>query len=500
MRSFAANPLLPGPHDFVFSSPRLRLCISAPLRLPGRRGKIWTVKIPLAVMALGFTFVTRATDLAPVVEIEEDVYTYTNANNGAGPMWCSGSTALVRCGNEVFASGLETDADAKPLNNCRWMLFHRGSKSWERVRMDDGRTREPAPLATFQDGRVFLSVNPTLGSGPQPNGGPARPDVLQFAAGAPKSPPVSVAPVWQGAPPFTEHSYRSFAADGAAGELILFQNIGYTHAEWTFRDRAGQWSAQGQLKWPWGAEYDQPEPIRVCYPNVALRDRAVHFFGVSDVIEPYKAWREFKRELTGQQWDYDFRRLFYTSTRDITKEPFAAWVEIASRDKTCGWLSPCDLWLAPNGEVHLLWSERAIDERLRAKFFPDTKQSQALNYAVVRQGKVIRRRTLLESTEAKPGIAGSASRFHVTPDNRLFVVCYASGTEASGRSVAENRILEILPNGSPGAAVRLPLVKPFTSYFTTTVRGGSPPSRTLELLGLRAGAANTLSYARVRLF
>jgi hypothetical protein len=458
------------------------------------------MKTSLAAFLVGSSILVRAADFAPVVEIEEDVYTYTNANNGAGPMWCSGSTSLVRSGDHVFASGLETFPEAKPLNNCRWMLFHRGTTGWERVRVDEGRTREPSPLAASYDGRVFLYANPTLGSGPQPNGGPARPDVLQFAASDPKAAPVSLTPTWQGEPKFTEHSYRSFAADGTAGEFILFQNIGYTHAEWTLRDSAGKWSARGQLKWPWGTEYDKPEPIRVCYPNVAMRKRAVHFFGVSDVIEPYQAWREFKRELTGQQWDYDFRRLFYTWTRDIAKEPFAEWVEIASRDRTCGWLSPGDLWLAPNGDVHLLWSERAIDERLRVKFFPDAKQSHALNYAVVREGKVIRRRTLMESTEDKPGITGSAGRFQVTPDNRLFVVCYASGSEAGGRSVAENRILEILPDGSAGAPVRLPFAKPFTSYFTTTVRGGSPPSRTLEMLGTRAGTGNTISYARVRLF
>src|SRR5690349_15546897 len=50
--------------------------------------------------------------LAPVVEIEEDVYTYSNADNGAGPMWCSGSTCLVRSGEHLFASGLETVPDA----------------------------------------------------------------------------------------------------------------------------------------------------------------------------------------------------------------------------------------------------------------------------------------------------------------------------------------------------------------------------------------------------
>jgi len=213
------------------------------------------MKYALTVFLLGFSVIARAADLppadvlAPVVEVEEDIYRYTNAQNGAGPMWCSGSTTLVRTGDRLFVSGLETIPDAKPLNNCRWMLFTRGTNGWTRVRVDtDGRTREPSPLAAFPDGRVFLSVNPTLGRGPQPHGGPARPDVLQFSATEPTVAPVPLVPLWQGKPAFSEHSYRTFTADGTAGELLLFQNIGYTHAEWTFRDRHGKWSAQGQIK------------------------------------------------------------------------------------------------------------------------------------------------------------------------------------------------------------------------------------------------------------
>ena len=443
----------------------------------------------------------RAAELKPFVEVEEDVYTYTNADNGSGPMWCHGSTCLVRVGQRVFASGLETIPGVKPLSNCRWMLFERRAHGWERVRVDsDGRTREPSPLAAFQSGRVFLSANPLLRPEDKPNRATTRPEVLEFAASDATAAPKLLLPVWPGTPDFEEHSYRSFAADGAAGELILFQNVGYTHAEWTFRDGHGQWSAQGQLKWPWGAEYDKPQPVRVCYPNVALRDRAVYFCGVSDVVEPYQAWRDFKRELTGREWDYDFRRLFFTWTPDIGNKPFTDWVEIASCDKTAGSISVGDLYVADNGDAHLVWREQAIDERLRARFFPDAKQRHSLNYAVVRDGKVIQRRTIEESTEERPGIIGSGARLQITLEQRLFVSYYAGGTDPGGKGVAENRVREILRDGSVTPAVRLPLQKAFSQYFTATVRGGSPPSRILEMLGSRQGAANTISYARVKLY
>ncbi len=140
-----------------------------------------------------------------------------------------------------------------------------------------------------------------------------------------------------------------------------------------------------------------------------LKNRAVHFCGVSDIVEPYPEWRAYKKQLTGHEWDYDFRRLFYTWTPDITREKFRPWVEIASRDKTCGWISPGDLWLAPDGAVHLVWTERALDERLRAKFFPEAKQSHAVNYAIVREGKVVLRRTLMLAEEGKPGETGSCA-------------------------------------------------------------------------------------------
>jgi hypothetical protein len=456
-------------------------------------------------LCLVFTFVsiTRAATgpaLRPVVEAEEDVYSYEPADNGAGPLWCQGSTCLVRIGDDLFASGLETIKNVKPLNNCRWMLFHRGEQGWQKTLTDpSGRTREPCPVAGFPDGRLFLSVNPTLNADPNIYSGPAKPEILQFAVRSPANPEQTLLPQWSGTPKFTEHSYRSFAADGPSREMILFQNVGYTHAEWSFLNRDGRWSAQGQLKWPWGADYAKLEPIRVCYPDVALRNREVHFCGVSDIIEPNPEWRAFKKQLTGRDWDYDFRRLFYTWSPDITTGKFEPWVEIASREKTCGWINPGDLWVAPTGDVDILWTERALDERLREKFFPGEKQSHALNYAVLRKGTVVSRRTLLVAEEGKSNERPGRGRFQIAPDNRLFVFFYVSGSNSSGKSVSENRLLEILPDGSPSNSVPVPLKKPFTDFFTATVRAGSPPSKTVELLGTRQGSNATIRFARIRI-
>ena len=399
----------------------------------------------LAVM----TLIQTGNPLAPVVEVEEEVYRYQPADNGAGPMWCHGSTCLVRVGEQVFASGIETLPDTKPLNNVRWQFYGRNAEGWKRLWTDDeGRTREPCPLAAFADGRIVLSANPSLTPKDTYNG-PARPELWQFSAAAPEKPPERSVPKWAGEPPFSEHSYRSFAADGARGELLLLQNIGYDHAEWTFCDREGNWSTQGKLVWPFGKEYDHPQPIRVCYPNVALKDRAVYFCGVSDIVEPYDAWRAYKKELTKREWDFDFRRLFFTWSPDITRGEFQPWVEIASRDKTCGWISALDLWAAPDGRVHLLWGERALDERLREKFFPGEKQSHSLNYAIVRDGEVVVRKTLMVAAEGGSREIPGHGRFHVAPDGRLLVFYYVSGSDESGKSLSENRLLEI---GADGAA------------------------------------------------
>lgn len=462
--------------------------------------RLLRLTLPLLGVTLAMSAHAAPPPLLPAVEAQELVYNYTPANNGAGPLWCYGSTCLARVGDRLFVSGLETLPDQKPLNNCRWVLYERTKQGWQRVQADEkGRQREPCPLAVAQDGRLFLSSNPTL-TAPGTYNGSAQPTVLQFATKTPAAPPKAELPSWTNPPNFSEHSYRGFCGDGKTGEMLLFNIWMYDLYYWSFRDRSGQWSHNGKLPFPMGVEYEEPHPIRICYPEMALRNRQVHVMGVSDITEPVKAWREYKLILNeGRAWDYDFRRLFYTWTPDITTTPFQQWVEIASCEKTCGHITNLDLWLDKQDRAHVLWLEQSVwNPKVRDKFFPEVPLTYSLHYGIVDKGKVVMSRQLLIGGEGQSKLIPGYARLHATPDGRLFCFYYTYGAEENGQPVNENRIMELFPDGHHSEPVRVPLSEPFTSFMTATERGGSLPSNTLEVLG-QSGATPAMSYARLSL-
>jgi len=468
------------------------------------------VTVCLALTALVVcAAVASAQPLSPVVEAEETVYSYTPADNGADPMWCWGSTCLARVGKDLFASGLETLPNVKPLNNVRWLLFQREAQGgWQLLQADPrDRTREPRPLAGFADGRLLMSVNPTLVTDPQhEGGGPARPEILEFSAANPQAPPRHILPALEGEPSFNDHSYRTFSADGATGEAILFQNIGYDGSHWALLDRSGDTVKTGYLQWP-ALRAGDIEPYggarcRVNYPNVFLRNRAVYLCGGAAfdnwdrVTDPVA-----QKALMGRQWGNRWRRLFFTWSPDVTTAPWRDWVEISNTMATGGWLFPGDLWLDDTGLVHLLWFEGPIDLRLRNAHFLDiTHRPNTIMYAQVRDGRVLRRQALLAGGEGSgPLVPESKPRFHIAPGGRLFVVYCASDFVPPKQRTYTNWIAEIGPDGAPGEPVKLPLQTPLRDFFTATPRGGAAPSWVLDLLGRRVGSQNTIHYARVRL-
>ena len=50
--------------------------------------------------------------------------------------------------------------------------------------------------------------------------------------------------------------------------------------------------------WPRHGEGAASKPLRVCYPSVALRGRAVYFFGISDIEEPNPEFKEFNTVIS----------------------------------------------------------------------------------------------------------------------------------------------------------------------------------------------------------
>ncbi|MFO7974537.1 MAG: SGNH/GDSL hydrolase family protein [Candidatus Hydrogenedentota bacterium] len=166
------------------------------------------------------TLVTASTPPKVDVTHEENVYTHTPANNGSGPFWSFGCTTIARLGDAVFVSEMETGEDVPPLCNTRWRLHKRTQEGWSLFADADGyRQREPAVLATAGPETLYLNVNDSM-EPPGTKYGPCTPYLLKFSPGNAAN-PAELTPDWEGKPHFTDHSYRGFAADREADELLM---------------------------------------------------------------------------------------------------------------------------------------------------------------------------------------------------------------------------------------------------------------------------------------
>jgi hypothetical protein len=425
-----------------------------------------------------------------VVEIEEAITNYTNPNNGSGPLWCYGAPLLVRRGKEVFLSVMETGKEVPPLCNTRWQLWQRDEGGWRLAQHEaDFREREPCPLGGFQEGRLFLSVNRSLSPPGTSYGAVCDPQLLQFDMRDPGAAPKVLRPAWAEGTRFTEHSYRGLAVDAKNNSLLMLNIHPEGHYFFTFRDHAGKWHPLQILRFP----------IRACYPQVVLGGRSAHVLAIGDIVEPVKEWRELKFQVLKREWDYVFRRLFYTFTPDVTKVPFVPPIEIETVENTAGHISNLDLYVDSRGRAHVLYNKQSHQYAfLRDKFFPGQPISVSLIHAVLDGGKVISRQVLLENVEGSKEMAPGWGRFHVTPGGRLYVIFYATWTDKEGKSHADNLLMALGSGSSKRTAVSLGLKHPLQSFFTNTTRGGSEPSRILDLFGV-AEDPYLLRYARLRL-
>jgi len=431
----------------------------------------------------------KGQNFSSTVKVEEVVTLYAPAHNGAGPMWCYGSTVIARQNDDVYLSVIETGKDVPLLCNTRWQLWRKSSDGWKLVQSETVyRQREPCPIAVFQQGPVFLSVNPST----EPAGtkyGPCQPLVLEFdRANLSKTARIHE-PKWADGTYFTDHSYRGFAADGVNGELLLLNINARTSDQFvSYRDSLGRWHQKGTITFP----------IRSCYPQVALRDGSAHVMAIGDIVEPVAEWQKLKFEKLKRKWDYVFRRLFYTYTDDIQSTGFCTPIEIDTVEDTCGHISNLDLHVDRMGAAHLLYLKRPHQYGfIRDKYFAGQAMTVHLEYVVVKDGNIISSRTLAQTPSDATGIEPSYGRFHISAAGELYVVVAGAGIE-KGQRVFGNYIGRIGTNDEKPTFERIELKHPFHNFFTNTPRGGSPPSDVIDLFGIADDSPN-LRYARIRI-
>src|SRR4051812_17469523 len=255
-------------------------CI-APVAITSRTG----IMLTTALIWLSASLPAAAS--VALVEAEEVVATCKPPNNGAGPLWCYGAPLIVRQGELVYVSVMETGEGVPPLSNTRWRLFRRDERGWKLVRQPEGfRHREPCPVVGLGDGRLALSVNPSI-EPPGTQYGRCDPHLLLFDARKLEEAPMTLRPVWPKGVHFTDHSYRGIAVDAARGELLVLNIDATTSAQhWAFGSADGGFTRAGAIAFP----------IRACYPQVAIRDRSAHVMAIGDIVEPNETWRTFKRQ------------------------------------------------------------------------------------------------------------------------------------------------------------------------------------------------------------
>ena len=453
--------------------------------MPVSKGNLWRRIGGVVLMGAISVHNSAAEEPKPRVEVEETVAPYVTEGRELSHwcLWGYGAPHLVRFGQEVFVSLIDTNSGLEPVANNRWLLWRRGADGWRIVQQGEKYIEfQPCPLAVLAGGRLLLSVNPHERPGGE---GRCYPQLLQFSASAIADVPSVLRPSWPGSASFSVLTYRGLGVDAEAGEILLLCLLGNVYCA-SFADSPEQWHDAGTISFP----------IRACYPQVLLRNRAAHVLAIGDVVEPVKAWRELK----GKDPGFAFRRLFYTFNPDVLHALFEPALEVDSVEDSGGRIWNLDLHADPQGKVHALYLREAYtDELIHQRFFPDKRPTCQLIEAVIESGRVISRQVLLDQDTpvAEGPMAGRKlvpgfARYHLTPQGDLWAILYASG------SGGEDMYLLRLAPGPRGSLIPLGMKHPLSRFFTNTVRGGSAPSSTIDLVGAdQRSSPPQLRYARV---
>ena len=445
-------------------------------------------KTGLCLLGLLLPFGLPALDIKKVAE--EKIAVVPFPNNGSSPLWCYGSSIFVRDGENLYLSLQQVDEEYPPSCNCHWELMKREGGEWKTLFSGGkGLEREPCPLIRMGPGELVLSTQSKLTEKPFHDGQGdtpwyAKPGLLGIYPDETDNDDAyhHYHPTFPDGAQFTDTSYRGIAVDPKSREILLMiidqRDDNYVPA-WFKQD--GSWESLPDLEFP----------IRACYPQIVIRDREAHVLAIGDIYEPIEEWREYKYEKLQRRWDYAFRRLFYSWSPDLGRETFREPVEIDSVDDTAGHMLNLDLYVDESGRAHVLYIKKPQQfDFMRDRFFPGEPMTVSLEYAVLEQGKVIKRSTLHEGSAEESYPKGLeqmhawSGKLHPLPQGGLGIVFTGAWTDTNGEKTNGMFFAQISKNGKLTHSQRLPVEKTFNGmYFTNTQRSGSDVGKHLDIVG-----------------
>ena len=148
-----------------------------------------------------------------------------------------------------------------------------------------------------------------------------------------------------------------------------------------------------------------------------------------------------------------------------------------------------------------MWIDVSTDHRIRDQFFPGVEVRHSLEYAVIVDDEARLQQTLATLGEDEEGGTPQVARFHEIAPGHAVIVAQFSTDSGPTYSVTELPGSTSEKTFGPGLDltwVSIPFSRPMAGTFlTNTVRCGSMPSNTLDMVGTVNGPA--LGYARVRI-
>ncbi len=403
-------------------------------------------------------------------------------NNGSGPAWSHGNSPLVRRGDRVFCTNSRVIPGREPFNHTSLELYEkRGDAPWERVFYDEGVfQREPCPVVLAGD-KLLVTVNPTARAyAPEEPSRvvPCTPLLYVFdVSGEVRLEKIRPMPWDPEQYNFLDHSYRGGAVDNITGDLF-FDNLHYPP------DSEGEHISallDRELN-PVRLE-DLIFPARSCYHNIALRGGEAYVFAVQDIVEPNAEWLAYKRQVTGQAWDYDFRIIYMNYASDLRSGDFAPSVRVCDREATCGWTDNLDCCYTADGDMVLAVREQNVAKRfMRDHFFPQEKLYSCLRVYRFSHGELQESFTVDEASEESSSAVHYRGFFHTAADGSIHLF-WVKETEEGEKDAASVDGMACGTYQMPLAARESRYLTPQTGYlFGSKVRLGAVPDDRVDLL------------------